>query len=219
MGVEVRQFPGCSGVSWGRRGSSWGVAEGGRVGAAGHDTTKRRDVSRAPRYRPPPRDTVVVVVLVVFVFVFVFVFICRCLPCHPSWCSRVVVIVSITPWFRWFRRTTARNETKKSSNETKERRKYSWQRESNRWGSTRLTEDSNLFDLSWIYPDGPRGSHDGALRARVSVAKYPPRQGRAGTVRACVNTYLNHRRLTATSHPVWDPMTVHPGTTGDTCSL
>lgn len=64
-------------------GRRWGRGEGGRVGAAGHDTTKRRDVSRAPRYRPPPRDTVVVVVLVfvfVFVFLFVFVFVLRCLP-------------------------------------------------------------------------------------------------------------------------------------------
>lgn len=43
--------------------------EGGRVGAAGHDTTKRRDVSRAPRYRPQPRDTVVVVVVVVLLLI------------------------------------------------------------------------------------------------------------------------------------------------------
>lgn len=58
-------------ASWGAVGRRGRVAEGGRVAAAGHDTTKRRDVSRAPRYRPPPRDTVVVV-LVVYVFVVVF---------------------------------------------------------------------------------------------------------------------------------------------------
>lgn len=64
MGAEVRQFPGCSGVSGGVGGRASG-------GAAGHDTTKRRDVSRAPRYRPQPRDTVVVVVVVVLLLIII----------------------------------------------------------------------------------------------------------------------------------------------------
>jgi len=53
--------------------ASWVATGVGRAGVAGHDTTRRRDVSRAPRYRPPPRDTVVVVVVVVIIFVIIVV--------------------------------------------------------------------------------------------------------------------------------------------------
>jgi len=53
--------------------ASWGATGGGRAGATGHDTTRRRDVSRAPRYRPPPRDTIVVVVVVVVVILVIIV--------------------------------------------------------------------------------------------------------------------------------------------------